>query len=148
MRTSLFLSFFPFCISAADSLAVLPGVPALGTTPDLSSSAWKVFWVSLVLIAVFIWFFSKLRKMPGQFRQTGSVGKIRVLSRHYLSNKQFLLIVVADKQKLLLGVTEQQITVLAELGLADPEEEAAAVDEGNILKFGQILQKLRPHPEK
>ncbi len=144
MKKSLLFFFLPLLALATDSLSVIPADPAVRPVPDLSSSAWRVFWISLVLIAVFIWFFSKLRKMPGQFRQTGLTGKIRVLSRHYLSNKQFLLIVVVEKRKLLLGVTDQQISVLTDLGELAVEDETSAPEEGGVLKFGQILKKLRP----
>jgi len=52
-------------------------------------------------------------------------GPIRVLARHYLSNKQSLCLVKLGDRLLLLGVTAEQIQTVAEI--SDPVETAAMV---------------------
>lgn len=68
-----------------------------------------------------------LRKWAGGSGRLGSSGAITVLSRHYLSSKQSLCLVRLGRRIVLLGVTPEHITAVADLGKSD---EAAAIMAG------------------
>ncbi len=68
-----------------------------------------------------------LRKWAGGNGRLGSSGAITVLSRHYLSSKQSLCLVRLGRRIVLLGVTPEHITAVADLGNSD---EAAAIVAG------------------
>lgn len=74
---------------------------------------------------------------------TGSVANMRVMGALSVGAKEKILLVDVDNQRLLLGVTPQQITVLKEMGEAPEPAQASdfAQRMQSLLKAGSINEK-------
>ncbi len=101
----------------------------------------KLLAITGLLLVIFFFSLKYIRKL-----QFGSAAaqqqKILVLSRQYLTPKHSVWLVVINKQKYLLGVSEHAINLIDRLGEISEEElqEARSV---SLPSFGNLLQKLR-----
>ncbi|MDR2161446.1 MAG: flagellar biosynthetic protein FliO [Desulfovibrio sp.] len=96
--------------------------------------AWLCFALAL------LWFVLWLIKRRGGIHLPGSVPAMRIESRMALGPKKWIMVVLVQDRRLLLGVTDQRISLLCDLPAeaAEPAEKdlprtfAAALDrEGN-----------------
>ena len=98
--------------------SVLPETDAFGTYGLLARMVFSLLAV-LVLIWGTVQILQRVSKTPGTNRSS----HIRVLDRAHLAPKRAIYVVQIGSQSLALGVTDNQITTLAEL---DVEETRAA----------------------
>ena len=109
--------------TATRSLAALPAAdstvaqPALRTEPDLTGQMLKVLGVTAAIIVVMLVLWRLYLRLGGQ--HNNAPGMLRILSRQSLGPRQYLTLVQAGERRLLLGVTEQNITLIADLSDAD-----------------------------
>ncbi len=76
--------------------------------------------VSLTVVLAALWL---LQRRLARGRRVRSESRIRVLGRHALSRRASIVVVEADGKRLLLGVTEQQISVLQDATVAPAASE-------------------------
>jgi flagellar biosynthetic protein FliO len=109
---------------------------------DMDSYFFRVIWVTLFILALIIVGFYIYRKSMGKFVATGK-NQIKVVARYTLGPKQMLLVVHVERQKLLLGVTEQGINLLKDFGPAPEDEQEIEPQQTLSAGFGSILSKLK-----
>jgi len=114
--------------------------------PKISTYTGKFFQsmitvVILLMILVIIMYLLK-KKQKLNF---GSNNTIRIIDKKYLGQKQYLATVIVDDEKLLLGVTDQQINLIKKMDY-DPKLESQndkenSKEENNT--FPKILGKIK-----
>ncbi|NOX88624.1 MAG: flagellar biosynthetic protein FliO [Calditrichaeota bacterium] len=109
--------------------------------PSLTGHYLKLLAATFILLAVLYFALKGMRKL--QFGSNGaSKGKVKVLSKTYLTSKHSVWIVNIDGQKYLLGVTDQNINLIDRLGPVT-EEEAGQTNDAVLPKFGNFFEKIR-----
>ncbi|MDY0131265.1 MAG: flagellar biosynthetic protein FliO [Desulforegulaceae bacterium] len=68
----------------------------------------------------------------------GDKSEIRLISSFYLGSREKLIIIDADGEKLLIGVTKESITLISKLGKTDKETEKK---EENTQEFSKIFKE-------
>ena len=76
-------------------------------------------------------------------KQNQNNSKIKILSRHSLGPKQFMLIVGVEQKKYLIGVTEQTINLLSDMGEWNEKNEEFQYESQQDSSFSSILKSLR-----
>lgn len=111
--------------------------------PSGGTSALSLFWPLAIVLAVIVVLVIVLRKyLPGVSRLNGN-GAINVLASHHLSNKQSLRLIRIGRRIVLVGVTPDRITSVAEI--TDVEEVAevvATVEKNRPESFTSTLARL------
>lgn len=110
-----------------------------GLTPTEYSYG-RVIWVSIVFLVLLIIALGMYKKIASKNRQVNPAA-IRLLSRFQLSTKQAIIIVAIEDKKYALGATENNITLLTELGELTEEDIKAAAIPG-LGQFGEIIKKM------
>ena len=123
---------------ASDSVAVAADGGAQ-RAPTLSGSVWKVVWVTLILLVIII---IALRGYAAAGRKAFGSDQMRILARYPIGQRQYLLLVAVEGRKMLLGITEQSINFLANLGEADEPPEGGDVAPGGY-SFSTLLKRLQ-----
>lgn len=93
-------------------------------TDSIWASLGGMLLVVVLVMAAAVWFTRWIAKNPGfqrRYGQTARQEQLRVLSQTRLGKDQFLAVAQAGQRFLLLGVTPQSISLLAEIS----REEAA-----------------------
>ncbi|HGY55135.1 MAG TPA: flagellar biosynthetic protein FliO [Caldithrix abyssi] len=127
-------------IQSADSLKM----PQSSNRPDMDSYVLRVFWVGLILVVFMLLALNWLKRRQGRGKNFGQ-NRIRILARHYLGPKQWIMIVRIDQKKYILGATEQNISLIADLGEITREEEIESGEPASI-SFGNILDRFKKDP--
>jgi flagellar biogenesis protein FliO len=115
---------------------------------DAKSGSPSLFWLLpllAVLAVIFIATMVARRWLPGVRQMTGG-GVIHILTRRYLSSKQSLCLVRLGQRVVLLGVTPERITALANID--DSQEVAsmvAAVESARPGSFSRTMSALAPN---
>ncbi len=110
---------------------------------EYSGYLWRLVGVSLLLLAVLgasLWW---VRKMRAQ-NQLQSQYRMKVLARMPLGPRQSLLVVGVGERKLLLGMTDQTVNLLSDLGPWEESEDTpneGLVPEANT--FLSVFNRLR-----
>ena len=115
-------------------------------TGDMGFALMKIMAMLAVVLAVLVVLFYLIRRLSNPLGNRGRQGLISVLTTHYLSPKEKLVLVNLADKTLLLGVTPQGINTLHVLDqpLDGPANEAA----GSSI-FGQLLKgKLAAQAEE
>lgn len=113
-----------------------------GQEQGMGSYYVKAFFATVAII-LFIFFGARwYRKMTGQQQWSGRQS-IRILNRKNVGSKQFILIVVLEDKKYAIGVTDQNISLLAELGPLSEEERQLQEKMPQAANFAQIFNKLK-----
>jgi flagellar biogenesis protein FliO len=100
----------------------------------------RVIFVTAVLIVCIVFGAKFYRKWV--FKQMGPVkNRIRVLGRQAVGPKQFIVLVSIEGKKYALGVTDQSVNILTDLG---PMEENDEMEEMPVTtgSFSDLLKKL------
>lgn len=123
--------------TAADS-----ALTARDSRPAISDYFVRVGWVTLLIILFILVGFS-LYKRYGI--KAGFIGKsnIRVLSKYHIGPKQYLMLIWIEGRKLLIGVSDKSMSLLADLGAADEAEINAAQQAVTPPNFASILQRFK-----
>jgi len=101
----------------------------------------KLLAITGLLLVIFFFSLKYIRKV--QFGSAASQQqKILVLSRQYLTPKHSVWLVVINRQKYFLGVSEHAINLIDRLGEIS-EEELQQARSVTLPSFGNLLQKLR-----
>ena len=141
----------PMWAQAADSTAVAPAI-ALQDEADPTAGGVDAYGLMarmalslVVVVAVICGVLALLRRLSGRNGLPGSgKSRIRVLERSYIAPKKAVYIVQVGERSLALGVTDTQLTTLAEL---DPVETLAAYpslrEEGGVPQFASLLRDVR-----
>lgn len=96
------------------------GKPSFAGRP--SDVAMSMFWpLAIVLASIFVLVWVFRRFQPAGTRH-GVAGPLHVLSRQFLSNRQSLLLVRLGRRILLIGLTADRMSTLADV--SDPDEAA------------------------
>ena len=96
--------------------------------------------VLLMIFAIVMYLLKKKQKL-----NFGSTNNIKIIDRKYLGQKQYLVTVIVDDEKLLLGVTDQSINMIKKLSYDSKfEQQKEAVTEKETTEtFPKILGKIR-----
>jgi flagellar biogenesis protein FliO len=118
---------------------------------DAKPGSPSLFWVlplMAVLAVIFIATMVARRWLPGVRQMTGG-GVIHILTRRYLSSKQSLCLVRLGPRVVLLGVTPEHITALADID--DSQEVSrmvAAVESSRPGSFTRTMSALAPNEQE
>lgn len=135
------MSVFSVCVKPAVALlallpaAVLAADNALPQAPAPLASAGKVLFFLVLIILLILataWLLSKTRGV--QFSQ--GQGKVKVVATLPLGMKEKVAVIQVGDKQMVVGVTAQQITHLADLDEPLPQEAAS-----NALTFQELLKK-------
>lgn len=116
-------------------------IPGL-TTPEPMIAWWGYFealgWLCFALAA--LWLFLWLLKRRGTLGFTGaSVPDMRIESRLALGPKKWVIVTRYQDRRLILGVTEKQITLLSDRPAEEDEAPGKSVAQGD--SFASFLKK-------
>ena len=106
---------------AARSESGRAGIPTGNAT---ATGIGRLFWPLLVVLALIVFVALAFRKWISRSNRFGPGGVINVLAKHYLSPKQSLCLVKLGRRVMLVGVSPDCISTVAEI---QDEEEAAAI---------------------
>lgn len=101
----------------------LPADPVAATEPELWITLFKSFGMLCVVLALLIAILWLLRRAY-HYSSGGQPGLIKILASSYVAPKEHIVLVDVLGEKLLLGVTPQQINLLAKI--ADEKDICAA----------------------
>ena len=105
----------------------------------VSGHLYKVVWVTFVLVIFLVAGLFLYKKFV--FKTNVPFNSvIKIIARQNLSPKQSIVIINIEGKKYALGVTEQQVNLITELG--DINENDAGLIEDQSIGFGQILKKI------
>ena len=115
-------------------------VPMEISTPGLAGHIWKVVAVTAAIIG-FFWLTARLyrRKMMPDFHKGG---RFEVLGREHLSPKNYLVMVRVEGRKLLLGVTDMSVNMLAEFDESEEFDSKGTDLKATETGFAGILQRV------
>ena len=109
--------------------------------PSLTGHYIKLLLITFVLLVIFYFALKVMRKL--QFGNNPNTSeRIRVLSKTYLTNKHSLWLVIINGNKYLLGITDQAINLIDNLGPASEDELQAALP-ATLPSFASFMEKLR-----
>lgn len=103
-----------------DTSAITVTAPASQSENSLSGYILRTALVLGLLAGVLYWGLRFYRRKVQT--QAGGSGQIKVVGKYYFNPKQYLAAVIWNEREMLLGVTEQQFTKLAEIDLSAEEE--------------------------
>ena len=143
---TFFLFLIPFLLTASpDSAAVKTAADTIWQSTKGSGGSnqfYTVFLMTALLLLVLVSGAYIYKKLGGKSKFIGK-SDIRILSRRHLGPKQSIVIAVIENKKYALGITEQSINLIADLGeasdLETDEEESKIQGRG----FGSILELLK-----
>ncbi len=102
--------------------------------------------VALLILIYAMYYMSKKRLNPEEIKNN----RINILERRYLGQKQYLLLIKVDDSKILLGISEKNISVIKEFENYPEESESVENYQGkdadkNSSNFQNILKKIKIH---
>lgn len=108
---------------------------ALPAAPDPLSAVGRVAVFLLLIIGIILLLAWLVNKTQGQ-RLTGNSGKLTMVAVLPLGMKEKIAVIQVGSKQLLVGITPQQITTLAEL-----DEPLPSAERGNTVSFQELLKK-------
>ena len=102
--------------------------------------------VALLILIYAMYYMSKKRLNPEEIKNN----RINILERRYLGQKQYLLLIKVDDSKILLGISEKNISMIKEFENYPEESESVENYQGkdadkNSSNFQNILKKIKIH---
>lgn len=113
-----------------------------GQQGSMGSYYYKVFLATGIVILLLISVMYVFKKLGGQALSQNRT-KIQVLSRQNIGPKQSVVIVAIENKKYALGVTDQTINLLSELGEVQEDELPSNEIKQVSQNFSAILEKLK-----
>lgn len=113
------------------------------TEPELFSSALRLILALAIVLGVLFALFYLLKKMAITPRNMGGRGAMQLMDHMYIGIKKNITVVKIPGSLLVLGVTNEQITLLATI--TDPEtikEFEVQTEKGRNTSFSQHMQKI------
>ncbi len=104
---------------------------------------YNVFLMTAVLLLILVSGAYIYKKLGGKSKFIGK-SNVRILSRFHLGPKQSIVIAIIENKKYALGVTEQSVNVIADLGEtveSETAEEDAKTQSGNFSSILNLLKK-------
>jgi len=80
----------------------------------------KVFFMLVLVVAIILFSVWLLKKVTPQFNRSSNSGMIKILSTFWLGPKKALYLIQVAGKIMLIGVTDQSISLISEF--SDPEE--------------------------
>lgn len=105
-------------------------------------------FASLLLVIACIFVFAWLMKKSNLVTLNKQQAQIKVIARQALTNKGQVHIVEVQGKRYMLGVTEQNITLLDTLPALTDEELAAQPESAVTTPFATILSKMSSKPNE
>ena len=144
MRLAVFIAAVALSSVLAPDLAL-----AQETDYGLTAAAVRMVGVlALILVLLIGGFYLMRRLMPSRIRGRLAGKGIKVLSQHALGPKRALTVVEVFGQVLLLGVTDQNISLLTKIDDTSLVEAGGEDGSGTDLGFGQALKRALGSKEK
>jgi len=107
---------------------------------NLSGYFLKVIVVTVLILGIII----IGAKWYGKLNNAGnSSSGIKILARNHIGTKQQIILVKIEGKKLLLGVTENNINLISDMGVSDEEEDSKYEKAQEYPRFSDFLKQLR-----
>lgn len=104
---------------------------------------YRVFVVTGIIILIIFIGLNIYKKKTGNL-STVNKQAIKIIARRSIGPKQYILLAIIDGRKFALGVTDQSVNKIADLGEASSAEiEASEKQIENPLSFLQVLTKVK-----
>ncbi len=118
-----------------------------GPRQEFNDHIYRAVWIAGVFIFVLLLAILLYKKLAGKATMYNR-GNIRVIARHNLGPKQSIMVAHIEGRKLVLGVTEQHINLINDLGEV-PESEAQNNQnmQSNTLPFSDWVHRFMNRPE-
>ncbi|MDL2285199.1 flagellar biosynthetic protein FliO [Desulfovibrio sp. OttesenSCG-928-F07] len=131
--------------TSAPASTVADAAPAYMTPPEYSWSGYFMGIGMLFIMMAMLWAGARFLKQKGALRFLGQSSGFKVTNRLSLGTKKHLLELEYRGKKLLLGVTEHQISVLNSepLNEFDEEDSSAFAQYGSPAQTGSIKTKFK-----
>lgn len=128
--------------SASQNVSADSSIVKESKRPEFNNYIYRVVWVSGLLILFLVIGLNWYKKFVGKSGSSNK-SKIRIIARHNVGPKQFIMVVNIEGRKLALGATEHSINLITDLGVIDEDEEE--IDNENIdnRMFSTILNRLK-----
>lgn len=113
--------------------------PAVPLPPEVGLSVFRVFGaLALVFLILFagVWFF---RNWQGLLARRGHSARLRILEARSVGNRQTLMVVAYERQRLLVGSSPAGIHLITPLPSAETDEPAAPAA---TLPFADALHQI------
>lgn len=109
-------------------------------SPSMTGYLLKVILVTIFIIGILIvgakWY-GKLNKFAG------NPSFIKILSKQSIGPKQYLLLIAIEKKKLLLGITENTINHIADMGEYNESDDVQYNTISDTTSFSSVLNYFR-----
>jgi flagellar biosynthetic protein FliO len=140
-----FLAQPSLAATGVDSLANLSILPVSDVElPDTTGLVTRML-LSLTAVIVLIWGATRLlRKLSGDGNTGSGKSYIKILDRTYLAPKKAIYVINIGDRSLALGVTDSQISTLAELDNAETMAAFPSNKEGGAIPpFANLLKEVK-----
>jgi flagellar protein FliO/FliZ len=101
--------------SANELIAALPSDPGVAGDPEFWGTMLKSFGMLLIVLGVLIAVLWLIKRYFAQQGSMGQPGVIRLLSSMYVAPKERIALIDVLGEKILIGITSQQISFLARI---------------------------------
>ena len=137
------LPFTALCASGHDSIKSAVDTVLINThSARASDQFYNVFLMTAILLLILVSGAYIYKRLGGKSKFIGK-SNVRIISRHHLGPKQSIIIAIIENKKYALGVTEQSVNVIADLGEAADSEAAEEEAKTQTRNFGNILGLLK-----
>ena len=109
---------------------------------DLDGFFLRVVWVTFLILGMIVGAYYIYKRRFGK-QMASSKSRIKVIARHNLGTRQALLMIVAEHQKLLIGMTEHSINLIRDMGPASADDMKEEITSNFPDNFATVLQRLR-----
>jgi len=112
---------------------------------QIGLSSWLMFGLSfLAVLAAMVAVFFAMRRFFSRFAGAGSAPRMRIIENLAVGPRQRMILLRVCDHQILVGVTQQQITMLAKWeGGEDDAKQPAALSKGPQLSARQFLFERR-----
>ena len=145
-KTKLFAALLVISLLATGIFLIMSGATDISTDPMSSAPLYlagvfvKLIGVLLLIVASAVLF----RRWMHQGPQAGALRQLRLLETVRLSPKQALYLVAIGDQQLLIGATDQNISLLSPIEDSFTSTPAGETQPQQSLDFGSLVQSLDP----
>ncbi|MDY0361797.1 MAG: flagellar biosynthetic protein FliO [Desulforegulaceae bacterium] len=105
---------------------------------NLYAELFKTFGMLAIVLGIIVGALYFVKKFMAKNFSMGESAKIKLLSSFYLGSREKLVIVDVEGEKLLIGVTKENISLISKLGKND---ESAKTKEESQSDFSEIFKK-------